>query len=564
MVLTLVLCTSTTDAGSLAPFLQALSTTIYSAPGQGYDRTADGSRTLAGRFADGGLNTLCSERLRNRFTYKLTDSHKETKPMANALTNNSILLSLIEGEDTIELPGTIHGTANDDTLSGTNEANYMYGYGGNDTLRGNGGDDFLDGGVGADLMIGGTGDDLYFVRDRGDRVVEWANSGDSDWVHAFVHNADVYRIENNHYQLPDNVENVRLAGEAFRAFGNDLDNEMVGNEGNNVLDGKAGADEMRGLQGNDYYVVDNVNDVVIEYANQGRDTVSTALDNYRLPDNVENGELRGTVGRTLFGNDLDNWMEGTSGDDVFDGGLGHDSVQGGLGHDILKIDTNNTGLHFFAIEKDTISHEENAKFYSIEELHISGGNGAMIADAANYTDGSVWLQGNGGDDRLSGTQNGDRLEGGIGNDNLVGRDGHDVLDGGGGNDTLLGGAGDDTLIGGTHDSDYFNDVDQLTGGAGSDRFVLGSTEGVFYEGNNPKFPASHGFGFVTDFSQTQDTIQLHGSAADYELSAVTLGSISGTGIYLTPEGTPEGELIGLVQGDTAGLDLAANYFEYVS
>ncbi len=61
--------------------------------------------------------------------------------MAKALLNNHSISKLIEGTDTIELPGAIHGTEQEDTLSGTNEDNHTHGYGGNDTLRGNGGDD---------------------------------------------------------------------------------------------------------------------------------------------------------------------------------------------------------------------------------------------------------------------------------------------------------------------------------------------------------------------------------------------------------------------------------------
>ncbi len=127
-------------------------------------------------------------------------------------------------------------------------------------------------------MIGGTGNDRYFVRDAGDRVIEWANSVDNDWVHAFVPNTDRDFRENYCYQLPDHVENVRLAGEAFRAFGNELDNEMVGNDANNYFNGKAGADEMRGLYGDDRYVVDHVGDRIVEYANQGEDIVVIFLD----------------------------------------------------------------------------------------------------------------------------------------------------------------------------------------------------------------------------------------------------------------------------------------------
>ncbi|MEO0989040.1 MAG: hypothetical protein AAFY20_26385 [Cyanobacteria bacterium J06639_14] len=69
---------------------------------------------------------------------------------------------------------------------------------------------------------------------------------------------------------------------------------------------------------------------------------------------------------------------------------------------------------------------------------------------------------------------------------------------------------------------------------------------------------------MTDFNQAHDIIQRHGAAADYQLNTVSVGNTSGTGIYMTQNGLPSGELIGIVQGDTADLDLTASYFDYVS
>ena len=66
-------------------------------------------------------------------------------------------------------------------------------------------------------------------------------------------------------------------------------NAIIGNGGNNILDGGAGADAMIGGAGNDAYFVDNISDQMIENAGEGNDTVyarplTTAVGQRREPD----------------------------------------------------------------------------------------------------------------------------------------------------------------------------------------------------------------------------------------------------------------------------------------
>ena len=110
-------------------------------------------------------------------------------------------------------------------------------------LRGNAGDNKLDGGAGADRMVGGAGNDIYSVDNSGDRVTEAAGQG-TDAIVSTVTRA-----------LPDNVENLRLAGGgAINGSGNLLDNQIAGNDAANLLKGGAGEDDLWGGDGDDILV----------------------------------------------------------------------------------------------------------------------------------------------------------------------------------------------------------------------------------------------------------------------------------------------------------------------
>ncbi len=69
--------------------------------------------------------------------------------------------------------------------------------------------------------------------------------------------------------------------------GNALDNTITGNSGDNVIDGGAGADTMSGGGGNDTYLHVDGADTIVENADGGTDTETTAT-TLTLADNVEN------------------------------------------------------------------------------------------------------------------------------------------------------------------------------------------------------------------------------------------------------------------------------------
>lgn len=118
--------------------------------------------------------------------------------------------------------------------TGNRRANTMVGGGGNDVLDGQGGNDNL---------VGGIGNDTYFIDKAGDRVVESVDGG-----------VDAVNTMLGAYRLPGNVENLAFADPATRSFngtGNDLDNYIVGGNGNDVLRGQGGNDTLQGNDGAD-------------------------------------------------------------------------------------------------------------------------------------------------------------------------------------------------------------------------------------------------------------------------------------------------------------------------
>ncbi|PNU05604.1 family 16 glycosylhydrolase [Novosphingobium guangzhouense] len=231
----------------------------------------------------------------------------------------------------------------DKALDGTGNAldNRLVGNSAVNLLKGMAGNDYLDGAGGADTLMGGIGDDIYRVDDKAVKIVEYANEG-SDLV-----------VSSVSYTLSANVENLRLDGTAsINGIGNAEANRLIGNGGNNVLnglggndyiDGGAGNDTLIGGKGDDVYVVDSTGDRVLENADEGNDTVMSAV-SFTLPANVETLRLTGAaaingagnaLSNKLYGNAAANKLFGWAGDDLLDGGAGNDVLNGGAGTDTL-------------------------------------------------------------------------------------------------------------------------------------------------------------------------------------------------------------------------------------
>lgn len=209
-----------------------------------------------------------------------------------------------------------------------------------DQLFGDNGANLLSGWAGADLMRGGGGNDTYVLDNAGDIVDEITDGGGTDTVQSSVSIAS-----GNSFAIRGAVEKFILTGTAnIAATGNALANEIIGNSGNNILNGAGGIDIMRGLAGNDRYYVDNPADLIVEALNGGSSDIALVSTSYQLKVGVHVEQLTttsssGTAAINLVGNEFANTITGNAGNNLIDGKGGADLLRGYLGKDVFLFDT---------------------------------------------------------------------------------------------------------------------------------------------------------------------------------------------------------------------------------
>ena len=293
-------------------------------------------------------------------------------------------------------------------------------------ITGNSAANTLDGGTGADTLIGGAGNDIYTVDNALDIVTENLNEG-TDRVNSGI----AFSIA-----TIANVESLTLTGtNAINATGNALDNVLTGNTGNNsisggagndTIDGGTGNDTMVGGAGNDIYFVNVATDVVTELANEGTDTINSAVTlSIATLTNIENITLTGTTAINATGNTLDNVLTGNTGNNSITGGVGNDTINGGTGKDTMVGGAGND-VYFVNIATDVVTEIANegidtvnsAVTYSLASLANLENVTLTGATAINATGNALanTLVGNSGNNILTGGTGADMLTGGLGAD----------------------------------------------------------------------------------------------------------------------------------------------------
>ncbi|MDG1255429.1 MAG: S8 family serine peptidase [Glaciecola sp.] len=353
--------------------------------------------------------------------------------------------------------------------------------GDSESSSGTPGDDELYGSILADTIYGNSGDDLLV-----------GNAGDD--------------------RLLAGLGNDTILG------GSGAD-KIDGSAGNDYIDGGPDGDLMAGGPGNDIYIVEQLNDVVLEVISGGaggEDLVVTSF-NMTAPTNVENLLAADGKAINLTGNTLDNILSGNDevntlsgglgrdvlfgegGNDVLDGGNGIDRMVGGLGSDTYYVDSKaDRVIELQEQGTDTVFANTSYTLSSnVENLTLTG-EGDFTA-GGNSLDNH--LIGNAGNNILAGGLGADILEGGLGDDIYVLSDNLDVIIDTGGNDSIrssqnlilqagiengqlvgiadtyvIGNGLDNTLQGNLGDNilDGGLGLDKLIGDEGADQFIISS------------------------------------------------------------------------------------------
>jgi len=250
-------------------------------------------------------------------------------------------VSLIQGDDT------------DNTISGTDLADYIYSYAGNDVIITGEGNNVVVSGDGADSIYAGSGDDSIKARTGDDTL--YAGAGDdtaygdegNDSLHGEAGDDIIYADDGNDYIYGDAGNDTIYGGAG--------DDNITGGDGDDIINGDGGNDKIYADEGSNFVDAGEGDDLVYGgslvdkiYGGAGNDTIYGLLGNDTLDGLSGNDTVYGGLGDdTINGNEGDDLLYGSSGTDKIDGELGADTISGGLGADTL---TGGAGADTFVFE----------------------------------------------------------------------------------------------------------------------------------------------------------------------------------------------------------------------
>ncbi|MBP7066276.1 M10 family metallopeptidase C-terminal domain-containing protein, partial [Ferrovibrio sp.] len=446
----------------------------------------------------------------------------------------------------------IIGSNGADFIFGDAGANHLIGNGGSDELRGGDGNDILDGGIGDDILRGGAGAD-QIIGGSGNDTASYAFS--SAAVQVSLKTMTLSGGDAAGDTL-SGIENLSGSGLDDTLIGDDNNNYLLGNSGADYLDGGLGFDtasyqaatagvtvslltgtgtggeanndtlvNIEGLRGSAYddtLIGDAGNNILegrggADYLDggDGHDTASylfaTAGITASLDNSVSTGEAAGDILKNIeaiVGSNFDDTLIGDSGNNFLDGRGGNNLLIGGGGADTLVggvIDTASYAGSSAGVtvnlstgqgsggdaEGDSLSGIEyiiGSAFNDIVYVGapqgdpvlnlfygFNGGSGSDTLDFkyvsqfyTNYVNLSSGTYNAGGGAKILSVEN---IFGNETSDTFIGDAGSNWFAGRGGADYMIGGAGNDILEGG-------QGADALSGGAGADTYLFHRGDGI--------------------------------------------------------------------------------------
>ncbi|MEL7028297.1 MAG: hypothetical protein AAGL49_03610, partial [Pseudomonadota bacterium] len=332
----------------------------------------------------------------------------------------------------------LHGGAGNDDLLGFSsitEQNRLHGGEGIDVLYAGGGNSVLNGGV-YDVETqtyseDSDGDYASFIYARGSVTASLANQ-DVDNLSGSLNSSNFDAVEvhdgNTYYYLFHDIQHL---------VGSENDDDLTGDDQDNIIQGRGGIDFLDGGAGFD----------IVSYSDVGLDDDG----------NVLNPDADGTSGLIIVDYFASGGQFDTTETDWFvDTQIGFEGVEGTLYDDDIDLGSSNSSHVVLGIDGNDI---------------LTTGNGA---DTIEGGDGDDTIDGGDGRDSIDGGSGEDVIDGGGGSDVIDGGTRADDIDGGSGSDEIYGGNGADTILGNSgNDTIYGEGTGDLIDGGGGADFIDG-------------------------------------------------------------------------------------------
>ena len=405
------------------------------------------------------------------------------------------------------------GTAQSETIRGTQGNDVIVARGGDDLVLGRGGKDVICGSAGFDQILGGGGNDKLFGGNdtdfldggSGNNTIDGQGAG--DWAYYAASSVPVHGDLGEGEATSegtDTFESIEaLWGSVFadELFGSNDGDTIFGDAGNDMIDGRSGLlDFLAGDAGDDQIIGGASSGFAFDvaYYRYASDGVNVDLDAGTATGGADTDTLDGIEG--AWGSDFNDVLRGDEGKNPFAGSDGDDIIDGRGEFDVVIFWVSPNGVTV-DLGAETAEGEGNDDLIDIEGVSGSPFAGdTLVGDGENnYLDGyggDDTLSGMGGDDWLSGGAGTDQIDGGPGTndlaefyetspvtadlsegtatgegddtmagiealfgtlqgDHLIGDDGPNAFFGSDGNDLIEAGGGDDYIDGGLGFNDLF-------------------------------------------------------------------------------------------------------------